>query len=199
MALALVLALSGTARGDAVPNSPGLVDVPIECAPYLKIPGGVSSPAAWNAVLSFAACIQDASVYRLEHGKQLAGFVEQQQAALAPALQLYVIVIEKAPDPVKLRAVYYVGLGQVALITRARASIVSPALRAPLEILLEPHARLAYLLFTAVDRAASSDPKLATDVVARNMVRSARVLAAALRSRWSRPPDDGTRLRTLMR
>lgn len=182
--VALALAIAGPARADdiAVPPEPEIV--PIECTQFRTIPTRTAPPAAWDAMISFAACIQDARVYRIEHEEELAAFVQQLQTGLEPSIRFYVEAIKHAPDRVKLRAVYYVGLGQVALMTRARSSITSPALRAPLEALLEPHAKLAYLLFAGIDDAATSDPDLASDVVSRYMVRSARELAALLRTRW---------------
>lgn len=188
LAFALLLTLSGAAHADEPLDSPELVIVPIECAQYWTIPGGPSSPIAWDTVLSFAACIQDASVFRIEHEEELTAFVQQLQGALHPSLQLYAEVIEHAPDRLKLKAVYFVGLGQVALMTRARRSIVSTTLRAPLEALLEPHAKVAYRFFTAIDQAVTNDPGLASDVVSRYMVRSAREHAASLRTRWRSPP-----------
>jgi hypothetical protein len=158
-----------------------LVFIPPRCAAFWSVPGGPGSPAAWNAALSFAACIQDASIHRIDRADQLDGFVEQLQISLDPAIVFYVAAIEQAPPAIKLRAAYHIGIGQVALITRARTSIASPALREPLEQLLEPHAEIAHMMFSAIERAARNDPRIADDVVTRNMVRSAQSLAALLR------------------
>ena len=191
------LAAIAPARADEpgeTPEAPRFVIVPRECAGFWRIADGAPPAATWDAVLSFAACIQDASVYRIDRVEQLERFVEGLRAGLDPSVGFYLAAIEQAPGPTKLRAAYFVALGRVALITRARASIRSPALRQPLEALLEPDARAAYLLFVTISRAAVDEPELAPDAVSRYMVRSARQLAAALRRSWPMPADDFTPL-----
>jgi hypothetical protein len=194
----MLLVVAPPVRADD-PRSAQIVVVPSECVQFWSIPGGASSPAAWDAILSFAACIQDGSVYRVERADQLEAFVEQRQAGLGPSLQLYQMAIEEGPGPIRLRAAYYIGLGQVALMTRARASLASPDLRPHLEPLLEPHAKLAYFVFTTIERAVAIDPGMSPDVVTRYMVRSARELAASLRRARSIPTDEDTPLLALPR
>jgi len=68
VALGVVLGVAsfpGAARADVTPSRE-LVVIPSECAKYWSIPGGVESPAGWNQLLSFAACVQDATVARIE-------------------------------------------------------------------------------------------------------------------------------------
>jgi hypothetical protein len=160
-------ARAGPAIADDEATEPQIVILPIECMDFWSVPGGPQSPAAWNAMLSFAACIQDASVYRVERAELLPGFVDQLQAALAPSIQFYVVAIKEAPEHVKLRAAYAIALGQVAMMTRARASLAIPQLRDQLEQLLDPHAKLAYLIFAGIDQAATADPELDSDAARR--------------------------------
>jgi len=203
--LAVVLALSpGSVVADELPESLELVLVPAECLRYWSVPGGSGSPAAWNHVLSFAACIQDASIPRIDDPRQLPGLVVDLEAALAPAVQLYTAALELGPRPIQLRAAYQIGMSQVALITRARASIVAPpdratnpasaaryrALVARLDTFLERPATLARTLFVLIDRAVADDPALAPDEVTRSMVRSARTLERTLRWATTIPTDD---------
>lgn len=204
-ALAGVVALAlsaGAARADEIPRSPTLTIVPAECTPYWSIPGGQHSPAIWGQGMSFAACVQDASVARIERADQLPGFVEQLHAALLPTVEIYVVAIEHGPDPVKVRAAYQLGMVYVALLTRARSAIAAPAdpedeaaaarggeLHAQLEPLLESTAKVAWILFTAIDRAVADDPSLAPDAMTRNLVRSAREQAELLGRRWAIPRE----------
>lgn len=192
--LAIAL-LGGRAQAEVDRNPRDVVFVPARCARYWSIPGGMASPAVWNQALSLAACVQDATVARVDDVDQLADLVDQLEAALAPALQTYIAVIEEAPGPVKVRATLQIAMAQVALITRARSSIAVPPdlatnrasylryheLHARLEPWLQPPARFAYELITLIDREVTLDPSLAPDVVTRNMVSSARALAASLR------------------
>jgi|MudIll2142460700_1097286.scaffolds.fasta_scaffold05541_4 hypothetical protein len=173
-----VLALSNTASADEVP-------VHAECEQFSSIPGGAASPAAWNQVLSYAACIQDASVGRIVSEFQLPGFIEQLEVALIPSLMYYVAAVQNGPGPVKLRAAYQIGMSQLTLITRARMSIASPELRAELEPMLEAPAKLAWSAFAMVDHVATENPELVPDAVTQNMARAARQHAALLERVWS--------------
>lgn len=177
VSLVAVAALAAPARAD-------------ECGQFWSFPGGVSSPAGWDALISFASCTQDRRVYLVEDAGELEGLVNALEDALAPSMQLYAAAIEQGPPDVQLRAAYHVGLAQIAMMTRARASLASSDLRTSLEPLLEPHAELAYYVFTTIHRAAADDPALCRDVVTRNMARSSRLLSDALRTRWATPPDD---------
>jgi hypothetical protein len=190
LAVAVLAALARPARADEPPEASEIMLVPAECMAFWSIPGGSRSPAAWDAVVSFASCIQDRTIYVVDRAEQLPAFVDHLQAALGPALQFYAAALDEAPDGVKLRAAYYIGAGQVALITRARLSLTTPKLRPALDRLLEPHAQLAYSIFTGLERVAASDPRLAQDVVIRYMVRSAHELALQLQRSWSIPVDD---------
>jgi hypothetical protein len=197
-AAALVLT-TASARAEEPAESSTTVEVPPECEQFGHIPGGAESPVAWSYVLSFAACIQDATIARIERADQLEPLVGELLQALEPALQFYIAAIDQAPGPAKLRAAYQIGLGQLTLITRARASIAVPEhletdaaaaayygeLHAALEPLLVQNAKLAFLLFVAIDRAAAEDPTLAPDAVTRNMVRSSHELAELIGKSWS--------------
>lgn len=197
-AAALVLT-TASARAEEPAGTSTTVVVPPECEQFGHIPGGAKSPVAWSYVLSFAACIQDATIARIERVDQLEPLVGELLQALEPALQFYIATIDQAPGPAKLRAAYQIGLGQLTLITRARASIAVPEhletdaaaaahygeLHAALEPLLVQNAKLAFLLFVAIDRAAADDPTLAPDAVTRNMVRSAHELAELIGKSWS--------------
>lgn len=181
----LALTLVGPASADEVPDSVDLVPVPSECGVFWTLPGGPDSPVAWLQVLSFAACIQDATVANVRYSFQLHGFVEQLESALSPTLAFDIAAMQNGPGPIKLRAAYQVGMTQVALMTRARLSIRNaPELRDDLETLLEPPARLAWTAFDLVDRVVAEDPTLAPDVVTQTMVRSARAQAAMLSADW---------------
>ncbi len=200
--LAIAL-LGGRAQADVDPVPRDLPLVPAACARYWVIPGGIASPAAWNQTLSFAACVQDATVKQIDDVDQLSDLVDQLETALAPALQVYLAVIEDAPGSVKVRATLQIAMAQVALITRARSSIAAPPdlatnrtsylryheLHARLEPWLEQPARFAYQLITLIDHEVTLEPSLAPDVVTRNMLSSARAQAALLRKFWSIPSD----------
>lgn len=173
--------------------------VPDECMPFWLISGGPDSPMAWNQALSFGACIQDASVERISRLDELAGLADRLQDALDPALHIYSQMLVRGPGPVKLRAAFQIGMAEVSLMTRARSSIVPPAdlatssaamtrygkLHEALEGQLREQARLAWIAFTIVERAAADDPAMAPDEVTRNMVRAARVMARQLAKSWS--------------
>jgi hypothetical protein len=198
IAAGVLLAIATPSRADDLPGAQ-IVVVPSECVQFWSIAGGSSSPTAWDGILSFAACIQDGSVSRVERAGQLEAFVEELQRGLGPSLHFYLTAIKEGPAPIRLRAAYYVGLGQVALMTRARASLASPDLRRHLEPLLEPHAKLAYVMFASIDRAAATEPALTPDPVNRSMVRSARELAAVLRKTLTSPTGEDAPLLALPR
>jgi len=199
LASLLSFAISKPAVAD---DSPELVIVPVECT--LSLAGEPASSRAWNELLSFAACIQDATVARVERVEHLEGLVDEMQAALEPSIAFYSVAIEQGPGPVKVRAAYQIAAGQVALLVRARTSIVAPPdldsnaaaagryaeLHRRLEPFLEPHAKLAWLIFVTIDRAVAIDPELAPDVVTRNMMRSARALAELLGESWAVPRHE---------
>ena len=207
-ALAIAL-LGGRAQADMgqAPHDRPLV--PAECARYWSIPGGITSPATWNQALSFAACLQDATIACVDDVDRLPDLVDQLEKALVPALQVDLAVIEDAPGPVKVRATLQLAMAQVALITRARSSIAAPPdlatnrasyiryreLHVRLEPWLEPPAKFAIKLITLIDREVALDPALAPDVVTRNMVSLARAQAVLLQKVWPISHDEAdTRL-----
>lgn len=207
--LGAMLAFSGlstSARADQGPRSPQLVVIPDECAAYWLMPGGIESPAGWNQVLSFAACVQDTTVAHIERLDEIEDVVQQLQSALESPLQMYTAAIERGPGPVKVRAALHVAMAEAALITRARASIAAPAdlrtnpeawtrhraLHQRLESVLEPTARLACTIVALIDRAVAGDPALAPDPMTQNMLASARTVAALLRKTWPLRPERAT-------
>jgi hypothetical protein len=191
----LVLALTGTATADDVLAPPEIIDVPAECAHYWTNPGGVTSPPGWNPILSFASCTQRVTVGRVERVEMLPGLVDQLQLEVLPSLQWYFWVVKHGPDTAKLRAAFLIAMTEVSVMTRARSSIVAGCahhaeLHARLEPLLLPQARLALMVFTAIDDVATANPALAPDLATRNMVRAARVQARALARGLERDEDE---------
>lgn len=165
----------------------GEIEIPVECLKLGATPlddAGNIAPGGWDAMMSFAACIQDARLFRVAPTDDLAELVQRMHMAMLPSLQIYAVVLQHAPEDVKLRAAYAVARGQVSLITRARTSVPEPSRRAELEELLEPHATLAYLLFEAIDRTATHNPALASNVVSRHIAKTSRQEMVGLRTRW---------------
>lgn len=190
--VAVLASVTSPANADDA-GDPRIVMIPRDCLQFWSAaPSNRTSPRAWDTVLSFAACIQNSETAEVRHSDELQPLVDQLQLDLEPALRFYEVALAEGPQPIQLRAAYYVGLGQVALLTRARKAVVSPALRPELERILEPHATVAYLVFTAITRVAAADPTLTQDVVIRNMVRSSGELAAALRTTISLPEETDT-------
>lgn len=168
------------------------VEVPAACRGYAA-GEAADLTTAWDKLLSFAGCVQDASVEPITDLAQLAAVVGKRYDALAPAIMLYLEAIEHGPAPVRLRAAYAVGLASVALITRLRSSLVAPAdlsnaaamvryhmLQAELEPLLLRAQHTAWIAFTVVDRAAAQEPAIAADPVTRNAVVASRAMLRAL-------------------
>jgi hypothetical protein len=184
----------------------GSGEVPPACRAY-AVGAAADLTTGWDQLLSFAGCVQDASVEPIVDLAQLPAAVGRRYDALAPAIMLYLEAIEHGPTSVQLRAAYAVGLANVALITRLRSSLVAPndlsdaaavvryqALKAELEPLLLRAQRTAWIAFTVVDRAAAQDPAIASDPVSRSAVAAARamlrVLNDAARDR-ARPVPSG--------
>ncbi len=200
--VALIAAVPASAGGPEAPSTdaPATGELPAEDAG--KIPLACRAYAtgeaadlttAWDKLLSFAGCVQDASLEPITDLAQLPAEVGERYDALAPAIMLYLEAIEHGPAPVRLRAAYAVGLANVALITRLRSSLVAPAdpsnaaamvryhmLQAELEPLLLRAQRTAWIAFAVVDRAAAEEPAIAADPVARNAVVAARAMLRAL-------------------
>ena len=158
--------------------------IPTECLQFRAAAENGADEALWDAMLSFAACVQDASIYSVDSVEMLPVLVDKLEEAGTPSFQFSVGVLEHAPEHVKVRAAYALALGEVALMTRARMSLETPELRGQLEQLLDTHAQLAYVIFSAIDEVAQEAPETATDPVNQAIVRSSRQLAAALRTRW---------------
>jgi hypothetical protein len=176
------------ARAD-IPDPPAFVIVPPECVAYWPT-------STWDRWLSFATCQQDASVGRVERVVDVEPLFDELEAALLPTVQFYFAAVREGPPSIKVRAGFQMAMTQVALMTRLRASICTPAgspratmLHDEVERVLEPAARLAWMLFTAIDEAVEEDPTRASDVVAQGMVRSARFYAAVLARRWEQTPE----------
>jgi hypothetical protein len=157
------------------------------------VPGGADARVDWARVLSFAACVQDASVGRVTEAAQLGVLVEALSDALSPAVLLYLEAIQHGPPDIQVRAAYMAGLAHVALITRLRSSIAMRTdptnpeaavrygrLHDQLEPLLAPAQQTARMAFTVVGRAAERDPTLAYDPVLAHMIASARATLRAM-------------------
>jgi hypothetical protein len=172
--------------------------IPLECRPFTYVPGGRHSPAAWNQLLSLAACVQDSGHEVLDDPDAAGEYVARLGANLAPVIALYLAAVQLGPEAVPVRAVYQLGMAHVGLLVRARSSIVAPpdptsssraalhyrALHTALEPYLERTATIALVSFLAVDQVATENPWLAADPVVSYMVRDARAQAALLRASW---------------
>ena len=158
--------------------------IPAECMQYRTAAETGAGDAMWTSMLSLAGCVQDASLYRVGDVELVPVMVDEMETAVAPSFRVYLGVLEHAPEHLRLRAAYALALGEVALMTRARTSLQEPALRANLEQLLDPHAQLAFVVFSAIDEVARDAPESVTDPVDREIIRSSRQHAAALRGRW---------------
>jgi hypothetical protein len=160
------------------------------------MPTGLGScrRAAWSShQWSISSCLQDASIERVESPFDVGELVADLSLALGPPMLIWRDALDRAPDVIQLRAAYHVGLAAVAMMTRARASLVAPAdiakadaatrervLRARLESLLAPTKKVAWSAFTVIDNAAREVPELERDPVHRAMVRSARMILRVL-------------------
>lgn len=194
----ILLALStgaAVAEAERDVHAPRLVVIRAECLPYFTLPTEQMSIAAWNDALSFAACAQDASTYRVTSTDDLSELVGRMQEALTPSLEIYADAIQRAPGAYKLRAAFQIGMAELGLVTRARASIPPghAAVHAALEPLLRPQAKLAWLSFSVVANAASDDPSLVPDAVTQYMARTAREHARLLGTSWGFEPDQRER------
>jgi hypothetical protein len=185
-------------EGAQVPD--WLESVPQACRGYAEVPAYSPDVFAWNQLLSLAACMQQPTLAHVSDPEQLGDMVDELFAGVAPSLLIYLDAIAHGPGPVQLRAAYHVALAHVALVTRARQSIVISAdtppsrasarryreLQRRLEPLLESAMQTARISLSVIDRAAASDPTLAPDAVTKNMVASARMMLA----HWPAPPDQ---------
>lgn len=180
--------------------------VPARCDRFARLPlDARDEMVAWNQLLSLAACVQSSLVVRVSEPGQLDAMMDDLVGRLAPSVMIYLGAIEYGPDSIRLRAAYQIAAGYIALITRARSSIVTPsdpavdraatqrarALHAELESALAPVQRLAWEAFEVVARAAAQDPHYAPDIVTRNMVRAAHRMLDLIRE--TAPTDDPAR------
>ncbi len=151
-----------------------------DCATIVVVPDS-DDLFAWNQVMTLAACLQDDRVADVRTADQVKPLGEELTRGLAPTMLIYLEALEHGPESVQLRAAYQIGSANLALMVRARSSLVGsdPALREALEPLLAHAFETAWIAFVAVDHAADSDPGFAPDDVTRTMVRSARAFLAA--------------------
>jgi hypothetical protein len=163
------------------------------CAAY--VPAELDdSMRAWDQVLSFTACIQDATIARVAEDEDPSVAVATLAHKLSPAMTLYFASIQHGPPWVQVRAAYEIGLAHVALIVRARASLVSGSSaeqHARLEAAIARYAETAWMVFAAIDRAAQQDAALASDPVTRYVVQSSRQMLEVLSEHA--PTQLGTR------
>jgi len=190
-ALALLAATAAAlpVRADPRPQRAELFVVPLACEQFWKVPGPDDSPAMWNQLISFGGCMEDAHLGRVERSEDLVPLVDRLSARLQVAMQFYLGAARFGDASVALRAVYHIGLAEVALMTRARSSIprASPRyaeLHAELEPLLRPAAHLAIVAFAGVEQLAADAPDAARDEMSRSFVRSAHRLRVALQRDW---------------
>jgi hypothetical protein len=188
----LVAALSALIPSAASAGEPSdvadVTEIPPGCEAYAA---GTASDQnqAWNQLLSFAGCVQDARIAQIADRAQLQPVVDQLHDALAPSITLYLEAIEYGPPGIRLRAAYAAGMANIALVTRLRSSLVAPADRSDgaavaryralhdeIEPLLLRARRTAWVAFAAVDRLAAQDPAVARDPVTRHAVAEAREL-----------------------
>jgi len=181
-------------------TSPRLDRIPPACRRFASVPENARDDVyAWNQALSLAGCLQDTTIERVTDPEQLDAMVDDLAHRAAPAMVIYLVALEQAPGPIQLRAAYQIAMDYVALITRARASLVAPpdlatnpeaarryrALHDQLEKRLQKAEETAWVSFAVIGAAVEQDPSLATDPVNRNMVRSARAMLEVMRrSEW---------------
>ncbi|MEO8701470.1 MAG: hypothetical protein ABI867_15595 [Kofleriaceae bacterium] len=174
----LVLVAALVLQAGTIAQAGPPVIVSRECAAFR-----VAGQEPWSALLSFATCIQDASVPHVESVEQLEPMLAELDASLAGPLRLYATAVDRAPDPIKVRAAYFIAVAHVSILVRARMALgdhSTPMLRFRLEGLLQRPGRTAWILFDAIDRVVLEDPARAPDAVTRAMVRSARVYKRSL-------------------
>jgi hypothetical protein len=158
-------------------------------------------PMYWERRLSLASCLADATILRIESPLDLDPMFWDLSMALAPSMLIWRDAIDRAPPVIQLRTAYHVGLAAVALMTRARSSLVAPAgmatvdarnreriLRSRLEPLLVPARKVAMAAFSVIDDVAREDPEFESNPVHRAMVRSAREMLDSLEPRETPRP-----------
>ena len=188
LAAALSALIPSTASAAEPADVIDVIEIPPECEAYAA-GTALDENQAWNQLLSFAGCVQDATIPRITERAQLGPMVDRLHHALAPALVLYLEAIEHGPPGIRLRAAYAAGMANIALVTRLRSSLAAPAdwsdgaavaryraLHDELEPLLLRARRTAWVAFAAVDRAAALEPSVARDPVVRHAVATARAM-----------------------
>ena len=185
-------AVLGALAGLPAQAAPVRRHIPAACRQFTWLPADARGDTlGWNQVLSLGGCMQDNSLATATTSAQIDATVEQFSHRLALPTWLYLRALKSGPGTVQLRAVYQLGMLQIALMVRTRASL--PArdrkLHDTLERRLASYERIAWIAFDAVDRAATQDPSLAPDPVTRGMVRSARTMLRTL----PRPPQEEQR------
>ena len=139
----------------------------------------------WNQMLSVAGCSQDTAILQVDYPDELGLMVEQLERRIAPALQLDLVMVQFAPDDVAIRAASQIGMSELGLVTRARASIStttpnSAELRRELEPMLAHALTAARLAFEGIDRAAIERTRAVHDPVTLQAVRNARAMLKLL-------------------
>jgi len=138
----------------------------------------------WNQLLSVAGCAQDTSILDVADSEELEPMVHELERGLAPSLRLDLMIIASGPDDVAIRAASQIGMSELALVTRARASIAMTPQAGRLHRELEPllhHALVtARLAFRGIDRAAAEQPQAIHDPVTAHVVRNARSMLRLL-------------------
>jgi len=176
------------------PRAPVIsTEIPAECTVYVPTEQD-ADVVIWNKALSFAGCVQDSTVFEVSDADELRPMLVELTRALAPTLALYLSIIQYGPEPVQLRAAYQIGMMYIALVTRARSSIVladdwmtDPTamreyreLHDSLEPMLKPALHTARIVFGTIDRVATENPSIASDPVTKQMLRSARAMLLLL-------------------
>ena len=182
-------AVWGALAGLPAQAAPARRHIPAACRQFTWVPRDARGDTlGWNQVMSLGGCMQDNALATATTTAQIDAMVEHFSHNLALPTWLYLRALKSGPGPVQLRAVYQLGMLQIALMVRTRASL--PArdrrLHDVLERRLAKYERIAWIAFDAVDRAAKEDPSLTPDPVTRGMVRSARTMLRTL----PRPPEE---------
>jgi hypothetical protein len=177
--LALVsLALAVAPAAAEPPSRVVLADIaPAACRPFTSSP--LVLAVMWDQVLSLAACLLDGDVFAISDPDALPAMVDAMMERDVPALQLDLLAIRTGTDDVAIRAAFQVGSAELALVVRARSSLVPTArtsraaLGSRLEPLLAPVLHSARLAFEGIVEAAAAAPAAVADPVTRNAVRAA--------------------------
>jgi hypothetical protein len=178
---------------------------PAACSQFAPVKKG--HPMYWERQLSRASCLADSTIFLVESPFDVGPMYSDMSFALRPAMEIWLAAIEEGPPIVRLRTAYHVGLAAVAIMTRARSSLVAPAgmtaleaphrervLRARLEPLLVPAKKVAVSAFSVIDDVARENPEFEHDPVQRAMVRSSRMMLRALQPTEPAKPFGGTTL-----